>query len=85
MKYDTDIKPQIMRSMEMSWTPRPTYRTNAIDTTPKNARKDRRTHKIRRFYYNCKDDFGLVVMSLAVFGGGVLLWLALAEVEKWMR
>lgn len=84
MKHDYDIKPQILRSMEMSWTPRPTYRTNAIDTTPK-AHKERRTRKIKRLFWHVKDDLGLVVVSLAVFGGGVLLWLAFAEVEKWLR
>ena len=84
MNPDHDIKPQIMRSMEMSWTPRPSYRTNAIDTTPK-APKERRSRKLKRFFWHLKDDLGLIVLGFAVFGGCVAFWMALAEVLKWMR
>lgn len=79
-----DLEEGIRKSMSAPWTPRPTYRTNAIDTTPK-AHKDRRNRKLRRFFWHLKDDINFLIILLAMFGAGVILWLALAEIEKWMR
>lgn len=84
MKHDYDIKPQILRSMEMSWTPRPMYKTKAQNTTPK-ARVERRSQKIRRFFWHVKDDIGIIILAAVMFVAGILMWGAMAGIEQCLK
>lgn len=81
MNYEEGVK----HSMSLPWTPHPLYSTRAQDTTPKSVRKERRKRKLMRFFWHLRDDINLAIIMLAMFGGGVIFWLTVAQVEKWLR
>lgn len=84
MSYDK-FREGVTTSMSLPWTPRPLYKTKAQDTTPRGTKLDRRTRRLRRLMWHVKDDLGLLLIIVAVFVAGVLMWGTVAGIEKWIK
>lgn len=82
--YEEEVKEAMKESARLPWTPRPTYTTNAQDTTPKGPKLERRgptlVRRLRRHYYHLSDALGLflwaivvmMVSALAIYVYGIL-------------
>lgn len=75
--FDEDIREEVKESMRLPWMKRPYIKTNAINTTPKSVRLERRNRKLLRMWYNFCDDWGNVALCVMIATVGfavILLW-----------